>query len=347
MRHLRRWYVYVPVSLVLLAGVTWRAQPWNALDRLERLPVVIPIAIVLLSLALILLWADRSASLLAGVGYPLSRLTLAPIVAFANTVNNLTPASSGEALRAVVLRERHGIPIRRSAPVILMERIYALYLMAITAIGLALVEEVHKPQFVLLALVILAFLAFLPNLAYEFLHVRPLAWAGRLLAHLVHRPGTARIAGVLAEVDGHLEMLLTHPARAIGFVIRTLLVFAVYAAILTLALYGLGESIPPWTAWAAYGLAMVAGVLSSLPFGLGATDTVLTILLVRWGIPLEVAALSALLLRFLQTLPTGIVGALAYIYVSRSMTGGARPGARTGPGRPIEEPERTAGATEV
>ena len=321
MRHLRRWYVYVPVSVLLLAVVIVRAQPWNALDRLGRMPIETLVGAVVLSLSMIIVWADRSAALLAGVGHALSRATVIPIVAFANTVNNLTPASSGEALRAVVLRERHGVPIRRSAPTILMERIYALYLMAITAAGLALVEEVNKPQFVLLAFGILAGLAFLPNLAYEFLHVRPLAWAGGLLTRLVRRPATARISSILSEVDRHLETLLTHPLQATGFVLRTLLIFAIYTAILTLILRGLGEQLPPWTAWAAYGLAMVAGVISSLPFGLGATDTVLTILLVRWGIPADVAALTALLLRVLQTLPTGIAGALAYVYVSRSMAG--------------------------
>jgi glycosyltransferase 2 family protein len=319
MRHLRRWYVYLPVSALLIGVVIWRAQPWNALDRLAGVPPWVPVAAILLSLALIPLWADRSAALLTSVGYPMSRLSLLPIVAFANTINNLTPASSGEAMRALVLRARHGVPIRRSAPVILMERLYALYLMGITAVGLALVEEVNKPVFVLSAFAILTGLAFVPNLAYEFLHVRPLAWLGRQLARIVRRPTVARLAAVLVEVDDDLDQLLTHPRQALGFVLRTLLVFAVYASILTLVLYGLGEALPPWTAWAALGLAMVAGVLSSLPFGLGATDTVLTLLLVRWGVPADVAALSALLLRLLQTLPTGLIGVVSYLYVSRTM----------------------------
>lgn len=319
MRHLRRWYVYIPISVLLCSLILWRTKPWEALDRLDEMEPIIPVVVLTLNLVLVALWADRSASLLQGVGRPLARRTLVPIVTFANTVNNLTPASSGEALRAVVLRERHGIPMRRSTPVIIMERLYAFYLMAITAAGFALVEVVQKPQFVTAAFLILVVLTFAPNLAYEFLHVRPLGAAGRLLARIRPGPRTARIESVFVEVDGHLDVLMTHPAQAFGFVLRTLLIFSVYALQLSLILNGLGEPVMPWTAWAAYGLAMVAGIVSSLPFGLGATDTVLAILLVGWGVPPDVAGLSAVLLRLLQTLPMGLAGVASYAYLSRTM----------------------------
>jgi hypothetical protein len=56
---------------------------------------------------------------MAGVGHPLPLPALVPLVSFANTISNLTPASAGEVLRAVILRDRYGVPVVRSTAVIL------------------------------------------------------------------------------------------------------------------------------------------------------------------------------------------------------------------------------------
>ena len=85
------------------------------------------------SVVVIAAWAVRSARLMAAVGHPISLLALVPIVSFANTINNLTPASSGEALRAVILRRRHGVPYGHSTAVILVERLWAIWIMAVSA----------------------------------------------------------------------------------------------------------------------------------------------------------------------------------------------------------------------
>jgi uncharacterized membrane protein YbhN (UPF0104 family) len=87
-------------------------------------------------------------------------------------------------------------------------------------------------------------------------------------------------------------------------------------------LAALGQRTSVEGAWAALGLATIAGVLSALPFGLGAADAVLAILLTAQGVPPAVAGAAALILRAVTTLPLGIAGAAS----SSWLFAGRRPG---------------------
>ena len=79
--------------------------------------------------------------------------------------------------------------------------------------------------------------------------------------------------------------LLGDPPRAIVFAAWTALVFTCYTGQLLLVGAALGQSLDPAAAWGALGLAIVVGVLSLLPFGLGSADVVLAGLLVAAGVP--------------------------------------------------------------
>src|SRR6185436_16081049 len=134
----RRRLLLLAVAAALLALVVWRTRPWEAAAlaaRLDPLPLLLALA---LNAVVILLWAIRSAGLMAAVGSPLGAWTLVPVVAFANTINNLTPASAGEVLRAIVLRRRHAVPYESSTAVILAERLWAIGIIAVSATAAAI-----------------------------------------------------------------------------------------------------------------------------------------------------------------------------------------------------------------
>jgi hypothetical protein len=328
---MRRWYVWVTVSLVLLGLLTWRTRPWEALATGAdwRLLAVV----VALNLVVIGAWALRSERLMAAVGHPLPVLALVPIVSFANTVNNLTPASTGEALRALILRRRHGVPYGRSTAVILAERFWAIWIMAVTA-GAAAVGTVAPAPAPLVALAWIAAIvtAFAPSIAYA-LGLRPASAVARFVAPSSppeSLDGTSaasatpeppsrrrRLAATLRDVDTSLHAIAVSPAVATSFVALTAVVFATTALQLWLILLSLGQSISPVAAWAALGLATIAGVISALPFGLGAADVVMTGLLTIIGVPSSVAAAAALLLRATVTLPLGLAGTAAWVSLSR------------------------------
>lgn len=317
---MRRWYVWVSISVVLFGLLVWRTRPWEAIAvGADWRPLI---AVIALNVAVIAAWSIRSARLMAAVGHPLALVALVPIVSFANTINNLTPASSGEALRALILRRRHGVPYARSTAVILVERFWAIWIMAVSAGAAALGTVVAASPGIVAAGWIVAIVAiFAPAVAYR-LGVRPAAFAARIVdptADGTHGvPGRrARFASLLRDVDVNLAGILASPTVAIGFVASTSVIFLVFAAQLWLILLALGHDISPLAAWAALGIATIAGVLSALPFGLGAADVVMTTLLVVLGVPVATAGAAALLLRATVTLPLGLAGTASWIALNR------------------------------
>ena len=316
---MRRWYVWVPISLGLLALLVWRTRPWDAAALGSKLDLGALGLALALNVVVVLAWAERSHSLMAAVGSPLGRASLIPIVSFANTVNNLTPASSGEVLRAMILRRRYAVPYSNAAAVILAERLWAIGIMLITAAAAAVGTIIGAPPVVVaIAWIVALGACFAPPIAYS-LGFRP----GRLAAAFAEKGGDnpgklRRLAQQLALVDERLAVILTDPRRAIHFVATTALIFAVFTAQLWLVLDALGAPVGPVGVWAAYGLAICAGVVAALPFGLGATDVVLVVLLGAQGVDASTAAAAVLLLRIVATLPLGILGTASWIWLQRA-----------------------------
>ena len=324
---MRRWYVWVSVSVVLLGLLVWRTKPWEALATGADWRVLA--VVVVLNGVVIAMWAVRSARLMAAVGHPVPLLSLVPVVSFANTINNLTPASTGEALRAVILRRRHGVPYGPSTAVILAERFWAIWIMAVTA-GAAAIGTIvpASPPLVALAWIAAIVASFAPSFTYK-AGLRPISFVARVVEP--RAPATAdgkasdapppnrrhRLAATLRTVDESLAGIAVTPSVVTAFVLSTAAVFFTTAVQLWLILLSLGQPIPLVAAWAALGLATIAGVISALPFGLGAADVVMTGLLTILGVPPSAAAAAALLLRATVTLPLGLAGTASWIALNR------------------------------
>jgi uncharacterized protein (TIRG00374 family) len=331
---MRRWYVWAPISTALIALLIWRTRPWDELDLIAGLDQRLLVVAVALNAVVIVMWAVRSRRLLQAVDWSFSVVELMPITAFANTVSSLTPASSGEILRAVVLRRLYGVPYDRSTAVILVERFYALWLMGVSAVAAAAGTLVMPPAWTVGPIWVIGIaVMFLPTGLY-LARVRP----GRLISRAMgpggDRPSRWRRAGnYLVSVDDHLRAILVDPARAIYFAITTAVIFAVFAAQLWLVLASLGTTVSPIGLWSVFGLATIAGVASALPFGLGATDVVLVVGLGLLGVPPAIATTSTLMLRMVGTLPAGLAGTVSWILLSR------KPSSNRAPRGAMERPE--------
>jgi glycosyltransferase 2 family protein len=321
---MRRWQVWVTVSVVLLGLLIWRTRPWDAL-ALGADWRALAIAVVL-NLVVIVAWAFRSQRLMASVGHPLSITALIPLVSFANTVNNLTPASAGEAARALLLQRRHGVPYGPSTAVIAVERLWAIWIMALTAAAAALGTVFAAGPIVIAAGWVAAAAGVIAPVIATRVGLRPAGWLAGLVDPDGRRGGRrGRLAALLRSTDAHLATILSSPGVALSFLATTGLIFVTTATQLWLVVASLGDSISLVAAWAALGLATVAGVLSALPFGLGAADVVLAGLLVVLGVPAADAGAATLLVRATVTLPLGLAGTASWIAMSRGTDSAAAP----------------------
>jgi hypothetical protein len=314
----RRWYVYVPIGLAILGILIWRTRPWEALDAVSRAslgPLLLALALDGLVIAA---WTMRSRQLLQALGHPIRLIELAPIALFASTISALTPASLGEALRAVVLRRRHGVPYRVGAAVILVERLVALYLLvAWTAVGLgalALPSPARLPFLVVAG----AGAALLPVAVAR--SQAGLAGPFRRGAELVPvgRDRLRRFAAAAGDVEDLGRELAGSAAQMARFALLTAIALGAGAAQMVVVALAFGEALDPLVAWAALGSGQLVGILSAVPFGLGTADSVIVVGLVAGGLSPAMATIITLSARFLSNLPIALAGVASYFYLAAS-----------------------------
>lgn len=311
-RRLRSPFVWIPISVVLLAIVVWRSSIWEAGSAI-RDPDGSPILFAtLLSALLPALWAIRSARLLAP-GHLVPVTALIPMTTLANTINNLTPGSVGELLRLYLLRAHHSVPYVTGGAVILVERLGALGYLTLSGIVAWLGVVAGWPAWWVLAGFLLV--AVTPLVLYR-LGLRPLhLFVARPLGSVVGRR-FALIATSLSRTEEEMAELLGDPLGLATFALTSALIFATNAAQLTLVALAIGVDISPLAAWGALGLSITVGVLSLLPFGLGAADLTLVALLGILGVAPTDAAAIALGYRLVATLPVALAGVAAYAWLS-------------------------------
>lgn len=333
-RFLRRPIVWLPISIGLLAFLAWRSRLWEAGDRLRLVEPGALLAAVALSALVSILWAVRSADLLAAAGRPVGVGALIPMTAFANTINNLTPGSAGEIVRVWLLRAHHGVPYATGTAVVAIERLGAFGYLVGSAVVVWLGHVGGWPGPVVAGAIVA--LAVLPGLVYA-TGIRPSAVVAAVpLERLVGAARWSRTTAWLRRVDATVAQLLTHPGRLAAFALLTFALFACYAAQLVLVGHALGTAIDPVPAWGALGLAMTAGILSLLPFGLGTTDVVLIALLGVLGIDPVTATAMTFGYRLVSSVPLGLAGVVSYAWLSTRLPAGGTRGAMEAVGAALE-----------
>lgn len=304
----RRWNLYAPISLALLLIVLWQTRSWEAFEPgRAREPAWLLVALFL-DLVIAAGWVMRSHRLLASVGHPLSVRQVVPVVLFANTVAGLTPASAGEALRALVLRRRYGVPYRAGSAVILVERLGSLYLLAawtLVAFGALAIDGPLRAPAALAG----GMLALLPPIALA-RSPAGLAYPLGRLARLVPlgRERVTSLETALRDVEESMRRIASDPRQVAWFAAWTALVFAAGTAQLWAVAAALGATLDPLAGWAALGAGLLAGILSALPLGLGAADAVLVAGLLVAGVATSTAGGLALLVRAINNVPLALLG---------------------------------------
>lgn len=228
----------------------------------------------------------------------------------AGMVMGVTPGKVGEVLKSFLLKDAHGIPIARTAPIVLAERLtdlIALLALASVAIGTGTYGlGVLLAGAVLTAAVLLAFV-----------------WppARRLMLAVAAR------TPLLRRVVGKLEEATEAMVRLVG--LKTL------AATSALSVVAWGaESVAAWVVFGGFegvevslgaatfvfAFASVAGALSMLPGGLLAAEGSMVALLhevFRLTPTAEVAAAATLVVRFCTLWFGVLLGGLALVAVRR------------------------------
>lgn len=314
-RRLRWWPIAICVfGIVLLSVLIWRSRIWDAGDTLRQVDALTLVLVPLLSLAMAAPLALRSRFILAALGHPFSASSLAAVSFYGNMVGYLTPASSGELLRPALLERGFGLSKARGAAVVVYERFFSMYLMGLSAL-FAFTWTDAVPVTVALALMpILAALTLVPMGILRLLNLRLRRASERLPGFI-----QTRIAG-LSEAGDASDVLWRSARLSVQFAVLSMAVFGIMAVQFWLLVEGTGGSISPAEAWVVLFVANMAGVLSGLPLGLGASDALTVSLLNAYGVDLATAVAVAFLVRLLINLPNGLLVFVAYVLAARRST---------------------------
>jgi uncharacterized protein (TIRG00374 family) len=225
-------------------------------------------------------------------------------------VLTITPGKVGEIFKSLILFQLRGVPVARSAPIVVAERITDL-------IGVIVLIMIGSVSFAgglfwasLGALLVGALLVSVasPRLSHRLLSLLPRLpgrlglWGGRL---------APRLGEALAQVRA-----LTTPVRLVFPVLLSVVAWALEGVGLWVILRGLGHTAPlPFTAFFD-ATATLAGALVPVPGGLGVTEGLLKEQMVRLGGVGAATATAAMLLARLATLWFAVAvgfGALAIL----------------------------------
>ena len=221
---------------------------------------------------------------------------------------SITPAKLGELVKSYLLRELHAVPVTKTAPVVVAERVTDLIaLLLVAVVGVALYGV--QTTLVLGAAAVIG--TGLALLAWP----RPTRW----LINLVTYPARLRrFRAPLVDMYGGLarlcqpRLLLSATAIAVPAWACECIGFGLIANAFPGATVDLG------LAFVIYAATTIAGALSFLPGGLGVTEGGMTLLLVTGAAHLErTTAVAATLLTRLATLWFAVVVGLAFLAIAR------------------------------
>jgi uncharacterized membrane protein YbhN (UPF0104 family) len=276
---------------------TATAEPWPPLAGALALNVVAT-----------WLRSERSQIVLNSLGHRIGRLRMAGTQLAGQTLSWASPAAAGDFVRPYLWRSHDGVPLTPGVVTVLYERIFSFGQLAV--IGAACMAPFVFGGPALAAVAVAAGVLLL------------LPW---LVPRQVRLPASAAGQGTplpgwrarLKRAAVHLWCLAGDGRLSLRFTALTIAVVAVSAVQIQLLAAGVGIALPLWFAAAAFALSQVIGSSSSLPFGLGPADAVLVAMLVHAGTGPGGALAITLLTRLTVTLPLGLAGAAAYLWLSR------------------------------
>ncbi|MGH7765536.1 MAG: lysylphosphatidylglycerol synthase transmembrane domain-containing protein [Candidatus Dormibacteraceae bacterium] len=293
------------IGVVLL----WLSHPaaiWEALQEVALLPIL---GALLLNGPVVVLRSIRAQVVLRFLGHASPFLHMIRVQLVGQTSSSVTPAASGDYLRAYIWRRTQGIPVRDGAAVVTFERLYSLYLLGAVAVIL-----IALPRFGIIgwAGAVAAFGAatVAPVVAEVIAPPSIERWA---LSRVTRARPLSRFAEGALEMADNLRRLISSPALLAQTSALTLAIFVISGFQVWLLLASLGDVIHITQAVAVYTVSQVGGILSTLPFGLGAADAILVTVVAGYGVTFADAATTAVLLRATSTLPLGLAGLVEYL----------------------------------
>jgi glycosyltransferase 2 family protein len=307
----------VVLVLLTVGAVVYLSHPADILPRLQRLGPWTVIEVLLLNVPILALRAWRADLLLRRLGYRVPLLRMLAVQLVGQTSSALTPAASGDFVRAWLWRRDDRVPLSAGAATVAFERLFSFGLLIVLAVLLVGFPRFGVPGWTVVAVGLTA-----ATLAPYGLSRPSGRFDGRLVSVISRLPWIGRSGDRLLRALGELRTILASPAVLAQASGATILVYVCSGFQLWILAGALGHHSAITQMVATYAISQVGGILSTLPFGLGPADIVAVGAMARYGVDVSMAAAVVLLSRALATLPMAIAALPAYLLLGRPSLGG-------------------------
>ena len=267
---------------------------------------------LLLNVPIVLLRAYRAHLIIGNLNFHVPMRSMLPIQLVGQTSSSLTPAASGDYVRAYLWRQSKQVPLRVGAAVVTFERLYSLFLLVAVSVLLIVLPRRGVVGWVAVGAGLV--LATFAPLLFEMLPPKFERW---VMARLARGRLLGRFAEGAQVMLEQFRALMRAPVLLAATSAVTLVIFIAGGAQIWLVLDALGHLVPMTQAVAASTTSQVAGIISTLPFGIGSQDAILVTVFAGYGVTVSLAATVAVLLRAVTTLPQGLAGLAGYLLVEK------------------------------
>jgi len=239
--------------------------------------------------------------------------SLFPVQILGLTISNFTPGKIAEPAKAVLLKMRHGTDVSASLPSIIWERVNDL-LVLITLSLIAIQTLALEKNMLFIGFISIGIFAF--TIALFILTVKNERFGKRIFGVFRKFPILNKISENF--IDTFYKNKIKKRMILTGLLI-TVIPWLMEGYIFYFALRAVGIEAEPFKLAGIIALAVLIGVLSSLPGGLGSFEAVMIVMLGIIGIAGTTAIAGLILYRFLSFFYVAFLGWLSFLYLSRHM----------------------------
>jgi uncharacterized protein (TIRG00374 family) len=222
----------------------------------------------------------------------------------------VTPGKIGEVFKSYLLKEQSGTPISKSAPIVIAERITDFLSLILLSIIGAITFNYGKVLMITIGLLFILLISLISSkkLSYGIIKIFEKFKYFSRISHKIH-----------TAYDSIYRMVKIKELIVTIFLSIFAWFFECTGFFIVINGFSFENYVPIniFIATFIYGFATVAGAVTMLPGGLGATDASITGLLMLFNIPKNIAVASTLLIRVATLWFAVIVGIVAVLFYQK------------------------------
>lgn len=301
------------LSILILSFLIIYIDPNSLIIEIKKIDMATFLIIFFLSNISIILRAKKWHSLLEDVKFK----EIIPIQLLSISISNLTPGKFAEPIKAVLLKARKNIPVSKTLPSVILERILDIFILIV----LSIIGIIIAKNYIYSNLIIISIILFIFILLLMILFILKKSFGVKLFK-IFNR---IKIFSFFSDkfIKTFYSSTKIKRRKIIISSVLTFFAWLIDGFIFYLIALSLDSRLTinftPLLFCSIVSISILASLLTFLPGGIGSTEAILTYLLISIGFSKSSAGTITLIGRFATLGYSMILGYVSFVYLSKMM----------------------------